>query len=279
LYKALCSNLCNSWIENQEWNKTGIMKKLATKTLCLLVTATVFFASCKKERIIAPGQTAKQLQVTLNENYLPAAKVDSAVAIWEVNGTTQTVNLQLTDNKLTTSLANLKNNGTGKLAIQLFTQTKVGEMPLQWENRFTYTLNRTTPVSLAAPADIKDPSWHPRAICKSDIYNGNFTAIIAIRPEDAYFELKEIAPGLAKRIEVVRSFYQNDTTHLVASRGWVGNKSNLDAKGNLVDREHFSNLPEQIGERSWNKYKIRATFYANTNPQQIYESEFEQNKP
>jgi hypothetical protein len=253
------------------------MKKVVTKTFCFIASAVVLW-SCKKDTIPAPNPAWAQLEVVLNETYMPAAKIDSAVAIWEVNGSAQTVKLQVAGNKLTASLAQLSKAGAGTLAVQLYTQTKAYNQSLQWEKRFAYTLNRTTPVQLAAPVSIKDPSWNPRLIARSDIYMAHFTAIIALRPEDAYFELKDVAPGIAQRIEVVRSFYQNDRNTLVASRGWVGDASKLDGKGNLTDRNHFSNLAEQIDGRAWNKYLVRASFFSQLEPHQIVQFDIFEDK-
>lgn len=248
-------------------------------------TVVVLFTACSKDPITEPkpelpGQEdVKELTVSLNNNYLPAAKLDSAVAIWEVNGTIQKVKLELKNNKLSTSLANFKNNGTGKLAIQLFTQTKLDQIPLQWENRFNYTLKRAEALQLAAPADIKDPSWSPRLIYHSEIHEANFLALIAVRPADTYFELRGVEPRIAKRIEVVRSFFNSDTTNLVTSRGWIGKADNLDANGSLINREHFGALEEQIDGRPWNILKVRATFYASTTPEEVYEAETEHDRP
>jgi hypothetical protein len=193
----------------------------------------------------------------------------------------ETLKLQENGNKLKASLRDIQNDGTGILTLQLFTQTKVDGKPLQWEKRFSHTLNRSKMVQLTAPVDLKDKSWSPRIICRSEIYGAGFTAVIALRPEDSYFELKGVNPDISDRIEIVRSFFHNDTTNLVASRGWVGTAANLDSKGNLLDRDHFRNLTEQIDGRAWNKYKIRASFYniIPNHPYENYEFEFEQDKP
>lgn len=255
------------------------MKKGTTKTVFAAFSITLLMAACKQDAVGDMVSSSKALQVALNESYMPAAKIDSALAIWEVNGTTQTVKLQQTANALTTSLDSFKKSGAGMLTVQLFSQTKIGNEPLQWEKRFTYTLDRAKPVSLTAPANIKDAAWNPRVISKYESFDGQFTAIIAVRPEDAYFELKGVAPAIAKRIEIVRSFFLNDTTTLVASRGWTGDASHLDTKGNLVDRQHFQNLMELLDGKEWDKFKVRATFYAQVTPHQIIEYEIEQDKP
>lgn len=259
------------------------MKKIFTLAAVLIITLAGFVA-CKKEPVSVnngnpPATPDAQLQVALNDSYLPAAKIDSAIAVWEVAGTGQTVPLEVEGNKLTTDLANFVRSGSGTLTVQLFTQAKVNDMPLQWEQRFAYTLNRKTAVQLTAPSDFKDPSWNPRAISRSEISVAKGTVIIALRPEDAYFELKDVAPDIAKRIEIVRSFYLNDTTALVASRGWMGQAADLDTKGGYINRNHFADLPAQMAGRTWNKYKIRASFHAALNPARIYETEFVNDKP
>jgi hypothetical protein len=255
------------------------MKRITANVTCLIVCLAVLTSSCKKNQIHEPDQSAAPFQVSLNEAYIAASKVDSAFAIWEVNGSTQIIKLQVAGNKLTTSLDSFKKSGAGILAVQLYTQTKVDNIPLQWEKRFPYTLNRSTPVSLAAPADIKDTSWSPRLIYVSNIYNAEFTAILALRPEDPYFELKGVVPQITKRIEIVRSYYQNDTSTVVASKSWTGQATDLDNNGNLVNRAHFQSLAGEIGAKAWNKIKFRASFYAQINPAEIYEAETVHNKP
>lgn len=265
-------------------NKLIVMNK-ATKLLSLTCAVAALLTSCKKDQIPEkdPGSTndpipgIAKLEVALNDDYLPAAKIDSALAIWEVNGAVQTIRLTKDNRSLAASLSAF-NSGQGTLSVQLYTQSKLDNMPLQWEKQLSHTLNRTSPVRLAAPVSIKDASWSPRAICKSEIHNATFTAIIALRPEDAYFELKEVTAAVAQRIEVVRSFYNQDTTHLVASRGWIGDASKLSSQGNLVDRNHFRSLVEQLDGRPWDRYKIRASFYERISPGRIYEVEFEKPK-
>lgn len=255
------------------------MKRTTANITCLILSLAVFTASCKKDPIQQPGQPAAAFEVMLNEGYMAAAKVDSAVALWDVNGLTQVIKLQVAGNKLTASLDSFKKSGAGMLAVQLYTQTKVDDIPLQWENRFAYTLKRSTPVNIAAPVSISDPSWNPRLIYVSTIYNAEFVAVIALRPEDPYFELKGVVPQIAKRIEVRRSYYQNDTSTLVASKNWIGQAGDLDNGGNRVDRVHFQNLAGEIGGRAWNKIKVSASFYAKLEPAEIYEAETVHNKP
>ena len=255
------------------------MKQLTTKISSLALSITLLFASCEKHPVIQPIEKSGQLEVALNETYMPMAKIDSAIAFWQVDGKTQIIKLTPSGNKLTTSLDSFTQPGTGMLAVQLFTQTKLNDMPLQWEQRFTYSLNRGSDVRLAGPANIKDPLWNPRLIQISTIYQAEFTVITAIRPEDAYFELKGIAPAVANRIEIVRSFFENDTTRLVAKQEWIGAANNLDNAGNLVNREHFKNLAEQINGKMWGKSKIRASIYKQLNPNEIYEAETLLEKP
>lgn len=252
------------------------MKKLLTKTTCLLLLLVLVFSSCKKDNLDQP--TAQYLQVSLND-YLPAAKIDSAIVIWEVNGVKQTVKMTLENNQFRMPLATLHNNGNGTLSIQLYSQVKVDNKPLQWEYRVPYTLERTQAVTIAAPIGINDPAWNPRAIFHYDNSMGSrFSALVALRPEDAYFELKGVEPVYAKRIEIMRSFHQRATGAVVYSREWVGQHTSLDNKGNLVDRQYFLNLREQIGQQDWNQYRIRASFHLNSNPASVYEFNLAQDR-
>jgi hypothetical protein len=255
------------------------MKHIATKTTCFFIALALAFSSCKKDHDVyghgSPGGNpvpeSQYLQVPLNA-YLPASKIDSALAIWEVNGVTQIVKMPLVENQFRLSLGTLRNNGFGVLTVQLFSQEKIDGKPLQWEHRVPYTLNKKQAVTFAAPENINDASWKPRVIFHYDNSMGSrFSAIIALRTDDPYFELKGVEPAYAKRIEIVRSFHQKETGVMAFSRGWVGQVTNLDNKGNLVDRLHFSNLREQLSEEEWNEYRIRASFFLNSNPSHSYE--------
>lgn len=265
------------------------MKKLATKTTCFLLLLTAFFTSCKKDAVESgnssggnsgnePVPVAQYLQITMNA-FLSASKIDSALAIWEVNGVTQTERLALLDNRFQLPLATLNNNGKGFLSIQLFSQLEVDGKSLQWEYRVPYTLNTTKAVTIPAPVDMNDALWNPRVIFHFDNARGSrFNALVALRLEDPYFELKGVEPVYAKRIELVRSFHQKETGALVFSRGWVGQHTNLDNYGNLMDRQHFLNLREQLADKEWNQYRIRASFYLNSNPSMTYEFNLEQDR-
>lgn len=253
------------------------MKQLSIKTACFIALAAVLFASCSKEAVSAPGQgpeppqATQELRVSLNEAYLPLAKVDSALMIWEAYGASQVVKLQAAGGVLKTSLAHFNNQGTGTLTIQLFTQVKMEGQPLQWEHRAAYTLDHRQPVQLAAPASIADPQWQPRVVFNYDNFMGSrFKAIVGLRPHDPYFELKGVEPYFAQKIEIKRSFHDKGSGQLVFSRGWVCEQAScLDAKGNLVNREHFRNLDEQLEGRQWDEFRVEAYFHLNSSPASV----------
>lgn len=249
------------------------MKQLTIKATCFTVlAAAVFFTSCDKDPQdkLQPGnpQTVKELRVSLPGAYLPVAKVDSALAIWEVNGATQTVKLQVAEGGLKTSLAHFTNQGTGTLRVQLFSQLKVEDQPLQWEYSTTHRLDYNTTVLLTGPAALTDPAWNPRVIFNYDNFMGSrFKAIVALRPGDPYFELKGVEPVYARKIEIVRSFHNKATGAMVFSRGWVcENAACLDQNWSLVNRQHFTGLDEQLQGRQWDQFRIEATFHLNSTP-------------
>lgn len=254
------------------------MKQLSLCTYCFMALAALLFASCSKDPVSKPGTkpgpgeqppSVKELRLALNDAYLPLAKVDSAVAIWTVNGTAKTVKLQVADGVLKTSLAQFANRGSGTLTVQLYSQLKVDNQPLQWEYRTDYTLDHTKSVLLTAPASINDPQWKPRVIFRYDNSMGSrFSAVIALRPADPYFELKGVEPVYAKKIEIRRSFHDKATGQLVFSRGWVcGQASCLDqATWSMVDRQHFGNLDEQLAGRQWDQFRVEAYFHLNSTP-------------
>lgn len=254
------------------------MKQLSLSTYCFMALAAFLFASCSKDPVSKPGTkpapgeqqpSVKELRLALNDAYLPLAKVDSAVAIWAVNGTTKTVKLQVADGVLKTSLAQFTNPGSGTLTVQLFTQLTVDGQPLQWEYRTGYTLDYTTSVLLTAPTGISDPQWKPRVIFRYDNSMGSkFSAVIALRPNDPYFELKGVEPIYAKKIEIRRSFHDKATGQIVFSRGWVCEQAGcLDqTTWSVVDRSHFLNLAEQLDGRQWDQLRVEAYFHLNSTP-------------
>lgn len=263
---------------------TFIMKK----TLAIPVLLIAALAACRKDPTAVtptptpvpdPVATGANLEISLNDTYLPASKIDSALAVWETAGTIETVALQWSGNKLVTRSSNFKKAGNGMLTVQLFTQTTVDGKPLQWERRFAHTLTFSTPLLLVAPTSFTDAAWQPRMVCRSQIDGAGATTIFGLRPDDAYFELKGVDPYIAKRIVVERSFHLNGLTDTVVVKTWVGDKANLDAGGNLLNRTYFASLLTQLGNRPWNKYVVKAQYYAQINPARVFESEFILDKP
>lgn len=257
------------------------------KRLASFLLLTVAFAACRKTSVqtdpVDPGlATDAQLEIALNDTYLPASKLDSAVVVWQstgIAGTTQTVALQRSGNKLFTPLSNFRKTGNGTLTVQLFTQTKTADHPLQREKRFAYTLSHSTPLLLTAPAGFTDAAWNPRMMCRNRIGDAGAAVVIGLRPDDACFELKGVDTSLSKRIVVERSFYRDNLINPVATKTWTGNASNLDRYGNLTDRAYFETLPVQLAGNPWNKSLIKVQFYKQLNPHYIYESEFVLDRP
>jgi hypothetical protein len=254
------------------------MKQLSIKASCFLLLILAVVSSCSKDPVGKPQpgsgqqQSAKELRLALNESYLPLSKVDSAVAIWTTNGTTQSVRLQAGDGVLKTSLANFTYQGTGTLTVQLFTQLKVDGQPLQWEYSAYYQLYRNDAVLLTGPANITDPEWKPRVIFNYDNFMGSrFRAFIALRPDDPYFQLKGVEPVYAKKIEIKRSFHDKASGQLIFSRGWVCEQARcLDqTTWSMVDRSHFLNLDEQLAGRQWNQFRVEAYFHLNSTPASV----------
>ena len=255
------------------------MKKFLINCTLLTAILPTFFVSCTKDPIEKPGDkpggeppVQKQLKIVLNNQYMPAAKVDSALAIWEVNGTTKTVKLQAQGDQLSTNLFNFQEEGSGTLTVQLYTQTQVDGKSLQWEYRIPYLMDRNTSKVLEAPKSINDPFWNPRAIFRYDNPMGSsFSFLVALRPQDAYFELRGVQPVYGKRIEIVRSFHKKDPAALVVAQNWICQASCLDSKGNFVNRLHFGSLPHQVEGKSWDQYRITAYFHLNSTPAMTYE--------
>lgn len=118
-----------------------------------------------------------------------------------MNGKVQTERLQLSHDTLFVNASTL-DKGAGVLTVQLFTNIVLRQRKLQWEKRLETTIKPGQPVHWAAPLNFEDNNWFPKVILTDA--PTNFTAIVALRPDDAYFLLKNVPPGF--KIELERNY-------------------------------------------------------------------------
>ncbi|HYK55678.1 MAG TPA: hypothetical protein VEV15_04305, partial [Flavisolibacter sp.] len=171
----------------------------ARMTIALL--SIILLAACEKQPLSPPVEKNHRIAIKLNDTYLAAEKIDSALLFWEINGKVQTQRLQLSHDTLFTETKHL-DKGTGVLTVQLFTSIELRQRKLQWEKRTDLTLKDGQSIDWAAPLNFEDNNWFPRVIMIDA--PTNFTAIVALRPDDAYFLLKNVPAGF--KIELERHY-------------------------------------------------------------------------
>lgn len=214
------------------------------KTL-LALAVVVLAASCKKTDV-APVVVANQdLTIKLNTQYLPAVKIDSAMVTWENTTRAVTKKMILRNDSLVLPLKSF-DKGDGTMTIQLFTQAKLKTQNLQWEKRFTTKLEANSSFSLQAPTGYTDAEWNPRVILIDGLTN--LTAIIALRPEDSYFYVKNI-PAAYPKVELERNYARiPGGAEIVTGGTW---KCNDCAGANVENRAFFDYQKTQIAGRTW----------------------------
>jgi hypothetical protein len=149
--------------------------------------------------------------------------------------------------------------GEGTLTIQLFSKKLLNSQPLQFEKRINQTLSSQGEIITSGPTAITDPSWNPRVFLSYNITPGNrYTGIVALRPSDPYFEIKDLQPGDATRLKVFRGFYKTGEQAPVAGKTWDSQDGPVT---NQVNRQFFSTLPQDINNATWNTGIIEVTFY------------------
>lgn len=233
------------------------MKKILLATLLL----TSFLNGCKKDDVVIIPPTVKEnvIAVKLDNSYMPASKVDSAIITWELNGQVQQEKMQLSNDSV---YANIKKftKGNGRLGIQLYTKTKLKQQDLQWERRMELNLKHEESLVWNAPADVNENGWFPRIIM-IDAPTG-FTAIVGIRPADPYFMLKNIPAGF--KIELERGYWVIPGGAISVAHGlWKCNTVCTDSRGIIENREFFSNLLAATNGREWKMLDVGVGLFSN----------------
>lgn len=211
----------------------------------------LFATGCKKDPVqpapSPPEEEAPRIAIKLNGDYLPAAKIDSANLIWELNGQVQEAKMELSNDTLFAETKSLA-KGAGRLTVQVFSKVVLRYRNLQWERRTELTLKNKQSVNWKAPTGYEDAEWNPRVILIDP--PSRFTAVIGLRPTDPYFLLKNVPPGF--KIELERNYTRiPGGAEIVAGRLWRCNAVCTDARGIIEDREFFRPLATQIAGREW----------------------------
>jgi hypothetical protein len=236
--------------------------KTSIITTALLIG--VAFSACKKDKdepAPLPPAAVQRIAIKLNTDYLTASNVDSALVIWNVNGQVEEKKMQLSNDTLFIATKDLT-EGTGQLYLQVFSNVKLRQRNLQWEKGMATTVKHKESINVAAPVSYTDPDWFPRVILRDP--PALLTAIVALRPEDPYFFMKNIPEGF--KIELERHYTVVPGGAVIVGGGlWKCNTVCTDARGIIENRTYFSQLPAQINGRKWAMVGVGIGLFGNNN--------------
>ena len=235
------------------------MKKLSAVALTGILISCLLAGACKKNKEAheipaGPGNLA----IKLDTGYMPVNKIDSAIAVWEINGTSKTVKLHLSGDTLQAPLQEFS-EGNGQLTIQLYTKVQVNNTDVQWEKRWQFQLQHTEPVILQGPANYEDENWMPRVILIESFTK--FIAILAVRPGDPYFCLKNL-PAKYPYIELERGYYKIPGGIEYAGYGYY--KCNGACGTELENRTFFAYMGDMVGVKPWTSLWIGVGLFSKT---------------
>jgi len=214
-------------------------------------------SSCKKTISPDPEIRQRNFSVELDKSYLGSALVDSAIAVWNINGQQKRVVLSNHNDTLSADI-NQFEAGSGILTIQVFSKLKFGNSYLsQWVFNQQATITQKAGLAIAGPKGFSDLRWKPRVELKDGI--GNF-AVVALRPDDPYFFVKNI-PANLKSIVVGRDYWKTGGGVFHVGGGeWKCNTNCTNNDGDVENVQFFSFLPVQMGAVPWNHVEIAVLY-------------------
>ena len=227
-----------------------------TIILISLMLGLAFFSSCKKDPVQKPPpaqQPSAEFVIRLHDTYLPASKVDSAFATWEVGGNKQEIKLTLQGNQLTTDLKKLT-EGIGKLTLRIYSNIKfANQYPAQWILEKDMMIDHDNTSVFSGPGNFHDLLWSPRVMLKDGT---GHSAVVALRPDDPYFFVKNIPDDVVK-VVVYRGYWNTiGGVRNVGGDEWQCTAGCTNNNGDIENNQFFSFLPSQIGAKSWNHIEI-----------------------
>ncbi|MBL7745572.1 MAG: hypothetical protein JNN00_19025 [Chitinophagaceae bacterium] len=226
---------------------------------CIMLPVVLLVATaCKKDPAPPAPPSKALLSVKLDQPYLTTTQVDSAFAIWKTNGQEQRIKLIISNDSLLAETA-VFNEGNGELTLHIYSNKKYrNQYPGEWVSHKNISIHKTKAVSYTGPASFYDAAWFPRVDLKDAI---GHRAIIALRPDDAYFLVKD--PGHALFKLVVARGYWNTTggVHYIGGNTW---ECNTQCTG-VANEEFFSTLPQRIGNKAWNHISVTILFSTDGN--------------
>lgn len=224
----------------------------------LIIATWLVWSSCRKTPVHPePEAKPKILAVALDPSYMGAALIDSAVATWDLNGQQTRIALTTSNDTLLTNLNQLA-AGSGTLTVQVFSKLKFGNFyKSQWIFSRQATISPNNDFSVSGPKSFSDQQWKPRVELKDAI--GHF-AIVALRPDDPYFFVKDL-PGNLESIIVSRDYWRTvGGVNRVGGGQWECSFNCTNSKGHVENTQFFSFLPAQMGTSSWNHIEITVLY-------------------
>ena len=252
--------------------------RISLNTIGLFAILLVLFAACKKsvdEPKPNPVEEKKYLNVVLHP-YLQPAEVDSAIVKWKVGGVEKVLKLLLRTDSLYADVQSFQ-KGIGTMTVQIYSKKKLANKSLQYERSVNIDLQHTHNVRINGPESFQDVNWKPRVIFSLRQNNSLIaTTIVAIRPEDNYFEFQKIDPAWRHRIIVERVYYKLGSPNRVIAEGaWDCTNNCPGGSGDYINTTHFQFLAQEANNQSWNRVEFLVRFY--DAPNNAVESNFDHN--
>jgi hypothetical protein len=227
------------------------MKSSFLPSIAALLLLTL--SSCEKDKetpIITPAPKPL-FSIKLEQQYVGSNQVDSAFAIWETNNQLQKVQLVPRNDSLIAEMSQF-NEGIGKISFRIFSNKKFrNQYKTQFVGSRETTLKKSQAVNFNGPSSFLDTDWKPRV----ELWDGvGHAAVIGVRPDDPYFLVKDVKPGVTK-LTIDKSYWKGLN---MAGQGIFECKSGC--TGNIENSTAFSSLPNQIGSKPWNHFEIYVVY-------------------
>lgn len=200
----------------------------------------------------------KSLSIKLNETYLGAAQIDSAFALWKTKNGEQRIKFRTSNDSLLIDMDQFT-EGEGELFFFIYSNKKYSNQYYgQWFAARNAVMLKTKNLNYQGPVSFYDAGWYPRVQLNDAI---GHEAIIALRPDDAYFIVKNPGHTLT-RLVVDRGYWKTVGGIQLAGRDVWECMANCTGK---INNDFFKSLPGRIGNKPWNHISIAILFEINDN--------------
>jgi hypothetical protein len=229
------------------------------KFILSILSAMLLFSwtACKKDNIPTvpppPFEGKAYLSVKLNNPYLGKTQVDSAYAIWKLNGEEIFITMQLRNDSLIADMERFT-EGNGELTIFIFSNKKYRN---QYYGQFilkkAVTVDKKQGLRYSGPTSFFDNNWFPRVELSDGPGN---KAVVGLRPDDSYFFIKNVQPQIEQL--VVEKGYWKTTggVQFIAGGVWMCSTGCTNNNGDVENTNYFDMIPGRIGTKTWNHISI-----------------------